>query len=85
MKKIQFQLDVLGEEAADERADRERERRDAGPDPDRGARAARGGKVAAMIESVAGFISAAPTPCTTRARDQQLAAAREPARERGQR
>ena len=27
----------------------------------------RGGKVAAMIESVAGFISAAPTPWTTRA------------------
>ena len=27
----------------------------------------RGGKVAAMIESVAGFISAAPTPCATRA------------------
>ena len=27
----------------------------------------RGGKVATMIESVAGFISAAPTPCTTRA------------------
>jgi hypothetical protein len=27
----------------------------------------RGGKVAAMIESVAGFISAAPAPCTTRA------------------
>ena len=26
-----------------------------------------GGKVAAMIESVAGFISAAPAPCTTRA------------------
>ncbi len=27
----------------------------------------RGGKVAAMIESVAGFISAAPTPCAMRA------------------
>jgi len=27
----------------------------------------RGGKVTAMIESVAGFISAAPTPCATRA------------------
>ena len=27
----------------------------------------RGGKVAAMIESVAGFISAAPAPCATRA------------------
>ena len=27
----------------------------------------RGGNVAVMIESVAGFISAAPTPCTTRA------------------
>ena len=27
----------------------------------------RGGKVAVMIESVAGFISAPPTPCTTRA------------------
>ena len=27
----------------------------------------RGGKVAVMIESVAGFISAAPTPCTVRA------------------
>ena len=27
----------------------------------------RGGKVAAMIESVAGFISAAPAPCSTRA------------------
>jgi hypothetical protein len=26
-----------------------------------------GGKVAAMIDSVAGFISAAPIPCTTRA------------------
>ncbi len=27
----------------------------------------RGGNVAAMIESVAGFISAAPAPCATRA------------------
>ena len=27
----------------------------------------RAGNVAVMIESVAGFISAAPTPCTTRA------------------
>ena len=27
----------------------------------------RGGNVAAMIESVAGFISAAPAPCRTRA------------------
>ena len=26
-----------------------------------------------MIESVAGFISAAPTPCTTRGADQELA------------
>ena len=30
----------------------------------------RGGKVTVMIESVAGFISAAPRPWTTRARDQ---------------
>ena len=29
--------DVLGDQAADERADRERHRRDAGPDPERGA------------------------------------------------
>ena len=33
-----------------------------------------GGKVAVMIESVAGFISAAPTPWTTRAPDQQASA-----------
>ena len=42
----------------------------------------RGGKVTVMIESVAGFISAAPTPCTTRARDQHVGAAGEPAGER---
>ena len=33
----------------------------------------RGGNVTVMIESVAGFISAAPRPCTTRARDQHVA------------
>ena len=36
-----------------------------------------------MIESVAGFISAAPTPCTTRASDQHVPGVREPAPERG--
>ena len=45
----------------------------------------RGGKVAVMIESVAGFISAAPTPCTTRARDQDVRAGGEPAGERRER
>ena len=33
----------------------------------------RGGNVAVMIDSVAGFISAAPTPCTTRAPISTLA------------
>ena len=33
----------------------------------------RGGNVAVMIDSVAGFISAAPTPCTTRAPIRTLA------------
>ena len=33
----------------------------------------RGGKVAVMIDSVAGFISAAPTPCTVRAAMSELA------------
>ena len=41
MKKIQLQLGVLGEQAADERADRERDRRDADPDADRRAALAR--------------------------------------------
>ena len=40
----------------------------------------RGGKVAAMIESVAGFISAAPAPCNDARRDQHVARAGEPAR-----
>ena len=42
-KKIQLQCDVLGEQAADERADRERERRHARPDPDRRAALVRAG------------------------------------------
>ena len=33
----------------------------------------RGGNVAVMIDSVAGFISAAPTPCTVRAAISELA------------
>ena len=52
---------VLGEQAADERADRERERRAPAQIPIAVPRW-RGGKVTAMIDSVAGFISAAPTP-----------------------
>ena len=40
----------------------------------------RGGKVAAMIESVAGFISAAPAPCSDARGDQHVAARREAAR-----
>ena len=43
----------------------------------------RGGKVTVMIESVAGFISAAPTPCTTRAAISIVRARGEPAGERG--
>ena len=43
----------------------------------------RGGKVTVMIESVAGFISAAPTPWTTRAAISMPALGREAARERG--
>ena len=42
----------------------------------------RGGNVTVMIESVAGFISAAPTPCTTRAAISTFALAGEPAGER---
>ncbi len=42
----------------------------------------RGGNVAVMIESVAGFISAAPTPCTVARADQEAGARREPAGER---
>ena len=42
----------------------------------------RGGNVAVMIESVAGFISAAPTPCTTRAPISMAAPLGEPAGER---
>ena len=45
----------------------------------------RGGNVAVMIESVAGFISAEPTPCTTRAPISELGARRQAAGERGQR
>ena len=45
----------------------------------------RGGKVAMMIESVAGFISAAPTPCTMRAPIRKSGARRQSARERGER
>ena len=43
----------------------------------------RGGNVAVMIESVAGFISAPPRPCTTRAPIRNAAVRREPAGERG--
>ena len=57
---------MLGEQAADERADRERERRHPAQMPIAVPRCL-GGKVAAMIDRVAGFISAAPAPCTTRA------------------
>ena len=59
-------VEVLGDEAADERADRERERGRPAQIPIAVPRS-RGGKVAAMIESVAGFISAAPAPWRTRA------------------
>ena len=45
----------------------------------------RGGNVTAMIESVAGFISAAPTPWATRAAISVVAARREPAGQRGER
>ena len=45
----------------------------------------RGGNETVMIESVAGFISAAPRPWTTRAADQHARAAREPAAERRER
>ena len=45
----------------------------------------RGGNVAVMIESVAGFISAAPTPCTMRAPISKSALGGEPARERRRR
>ena len=38
----------------------------------------RGGNVAVMIESVAGFISAAPTPCTVRAAISEVAPAASP-------
>jgi hypothetical protein len=61
--------DVLGDDAAEQRPDRERHGRDSGPDPDRLPRS-RAANVALMIESVAGIISADPTPCTARARDQ---------------
>jgi hypothetical protein len=37
-----------------------------------------GGKVAVMIESVAGFIRAAPTPCTVRAAISEVAPAARP-------
>jgi hypothetical protein len=57
---------VLGDQAADERADREGERGHAGPDADRRSPLLRR-NVTVMIESVAGFISAAPSPWTTRA------------------
>ena len=42
----------------------------------------RGGNVAVMIDSVAGFISAAPTPCTVRAAMSDVCAPSEPAPER---
>ena len=43
----------------------------------------RGGKVAVMIDSVAGFIRAAPAPWTTRAPIRKSRVGREPAGERG--
>ena len=45
----------------------------------------RGGKVAVMIDSVAGFMSAAPAPCTTRAPISQPALVARPQSERGDR
>ena len=45
----------------------------------------RGGKVAVMIESVAGIMQAAPIPGRTRALDQQLRAPGEAAEKRGER
>ena len=45
----------------------------------------RGGKVAVMIESDAGFMSAAPTPWAMRAAISMVAAVGEPAGERGKR
>ena len=42
----------------------------------------RGGKVAVMIDSVAGFISAAPMPCTVRAAMSDVRSAGEPAPQR---
>ena len=45
----------------------------------------RGGNVAAMIESVAGFISAAPAPCSDARGDQHLARVGETAEERRER
>ena len=58
--------DVLDEEAAEQRADRQAEAGDAGPDADRRGSCWRG-KAATMIESESGFIIAAPTPCSARA------------------
>ena len=59
-------FEMLCDQPADERPDREREGGDTGPDADRRPTLT-GWKVAAMIESVAGFMSAAPAPCSTRA------------------
>ena len=70
-------MDVLRDEPADERADRERERGDADPDADR-APALPGREGAVMIDSVDGFISAAPRPCTTRATISMRALAASP-------
>ena len=66
MKKIQLQLDVLGDEPADEGADREAIA-ETPPRSRSPSRAAAAGKVAVMIERVAGFMSAEPAPWTTRA------------------
>ena len=77
-------VDVLGQQPADERADRERERRDAGPDADRGAALA--GRERRRDDRERRGVHERRADTLDHARgDQLLARAREPAPERRER
>ena len=82
MKKIQFQLTCSRDQAADERADRERERRDAGPDADRRPALARRERDGDDRERRRVHHRGAEALDDARA-DQHVRAAGEPAGERG--